>query len=313
MVVMTQSNETPRPIETFVAVLADLLEDGAAIFLEGLPTSLETSPGSAWAADRAAWKTAYESDDVAGWVSETSAIYLAESAHLLRAFATLLRSHRVFATQDVIVRSVVERVGHVNWILDHRISSNQRAARAGLELAASFYTYRDALHLLDADAGARAHLRAEARAQQRQLKKWFDVVQPTDDECDDTSSPTGDVRRWIVSGETFPSLTASAEYALEHGGIAKIAAQGTYGGLSGFSHPNVAFSREHRIIDAEGHITFVYDREAIGKAVRMALLSFTDGVKHWVGYFDADQQRVIRRLNHIADRLDAAADTTPAG
>ena len=44
-----------------------------------------------------AWKSAYESDDVAGWVSETSAIYLAESAHLLRAFATLLRSHRMFA------------------------------------------------------------------------------------------------------------------------------------------------------------------------------------------------------------------------
>jgi len=139
---MTQSSEPPRPIETLVLVLADLLEEGADLFLEGLPTSLETSPGSAWATDRAVWKAAYESDDVAGWVSETSAIYLAESGHLLRAFATLLRSHRVFAAQDVIVRSVVERVGHVNWILDHRISSEQRAARVGLELAASFYTYR---------------------------------------------------------------------------------------------------------------------------------------------------------------------------
>ena len=92
---MTQSSEPPRPIETLVLVLADLLEEGADLFLEGLPTSLETSPGSAWATDRAVWKAAYESDDVAGWVSETSAIYLAESGHLLRAFVMLLRSHRV--------------------------------------------------------------------------------------------------------------------------------------------------------------------------------------------------------------------------
>jgi hypothetical protein len=308
---MAESSKSPRPIETLVDTLAGLLEEGADLFLEGLPTSLETTPGSAWATDRAAWKTTYGSDDVAGWVSETSAIYLAESAHRLRAFATLLVSHRVFATQDVIVRSVIERVGHVNWILDHRISSEQRAARAGLELAASFYTYRDALHLLDADGGARADLRTEARAQQRQLKQWFVVDQPPEDECDDTSSPTGDVRRWVVGGEKFPTLTASAEYALEHGGIERIAAQGTYAGLSGFSHPNVAFSREHRTIDEGGHITFSYDREAIEKAVRMALLSFSDGVKHWVGYFDSEQARVIARLDDIADRLDAVCDTMP--
>jgi hypothetical protein len=151
---------------------------------------------------------------------------------------------------------VIEHAGHVNWILDHRTSSEQRAARAGLELAASFYLYREGLHLLDADGGVRTELRIEAKAQQRQLKQWFAVYQPPDNECDDTSAPTGDVRRWVVSGEKFPTLTAPAEYALERGGIERMAAQGTYAGLSGFSHPNVAFSREHRTIDAEGHITF---------------------------------------------------------
>jgi hypothetical protein len=138
------------------------------------------------------------------------------------------------------------------------------------------------------------------------------VDQRPDDKCDDTSPPTGDVRRWVVDGEKFPTLTASAEYALEHGGIEKIAAQGTYAGLSGFSHPNVAFSREHRTIVEAGHITFRYDREAIEKAVRMALLSFADGIKHWVGYFDSDQARVIARLDDIADRLDALGDNTSA-
>ena len=104
----------------------------------------------------------------------------------------------------------------------------------------------------------RADLRREARAQQRQLKQWFVVDQRPDDKCDDTSPPTGDVRRWVVDGEKFPTLTASAEYALEHGGIEKIAAQGTYAGLSGFSHPNVAFSREHRTIVEAGHIADAY-------------------------------------------------------
>jgi len=80
---------------------------------------------------------------------------------------------------------------------------------------------------------------------------------------------------------------------------------------AGFSHPNVAFSREHRTIDEGGHITFRFDREAIEKAVRMALLSFADGVKHWVCYFDSDQVRAFERLDDIADRLDTACDTTP--
>jgi hypothetical protein len=45
---MTEFSEPPRPIETLCDALADLLEEGAGLFLEGIPVSLETSPGSAW-------------------------------------------------------------------------------------------------------------------------------------------------------------------------------------------------------------------------------------------------------------------------
>jgi hypothetical protein len=309
---MSHGDELSPSTSELVDALADLLEEGSNIYLEDILVSPERVPDTAWTADRAEWITSYGSDDVAGWVSEISGIYLAEAAHILRALATLLRTHRIFAAQDLIVRSVVERIGHVNWILDHRISSGQRAARAGLEIAACFYMYRDALSLLDGDRTARTEIKKRANNQQSQLKQWFEVVQPPGDPCDESSPPTGDVTRWVVDGEKFPNLTKAAEYVLERGGIEGQAARGTYAGLSGFSHPNVVFSAEHNRIDAEGRITFLYEWENIEKAARMALLGFTDGVKHWVGYFDTNPVGVIASLDSIADRLDALGGTSAA-
>jgi len=253
-------------IEDFADALSELLNEAADVFLEDLPGSLITSSDSPWARDRAAWTASFDSDDVAGWVSETSAIYLAEAARLLRGHATLLQTRSVFATIDVIVRAIIERVGHANWILDHQISARQRSARAGLELAVCFYMYRENLHLLDASQPHRRAVRAEARLQQRQLKEWFAVVQPPEDECDDDSPPTGDVRRWIVDSESFPTLTQAATFAMERGGIVGNVARGVYASLSGFSHPNVVFSREHRDIDELGHITFRYERPEMENA-----------------------------------------------
>jgi len=302
---MSSDDEDSPRIATLVDALADLLEEGSAIYLEHICVSPEHIPETAWTADRAEWLTYYGSDDVAGWVSEISGIYLAEAAHMLRAFAVLLRNRRIFAAQDLIVRSVIERIGHVNWILDHRISSKNRAARAGLEIAACFYMYREALNLLDGERTARTEIKRSAKSQQTQLKQWFQVVQPPEDPCDDASPPTGDVRRWIVDGEKFPSLTSAAEYALERGGIKAQAGKGTYAGLSGFSHPNFVFSAEHNRIDSEGRITFHYEWDDIEKAARITLLSFADGVKHWVGYFDTNPVDIISSLDSLADRLDA--------
>ncbi len=291
--------------------LANLLDEGAGVFLNVVRETGAVSTTSAWARDRQAWAEAYETDDVAGWVVETAGIYLAETAHLLRAFATLLRSRRIFATMDLIVRAVIERVGHVNWILDDGITSEQRAARAGLEFASCFFMYRESLHWLGADTEVRSELRDEARAQQRQLEQWFSIDRPPDNKCDENSPPTGDVRRWVVGGETFPDLGASATYALEPGGIGKIAAKGTYAALSGFSHPNVVFSREHRDIDAGSRITFRYERQEIEKDVRMALFSFTEGIKQWIWYYDPEQERVIACLDDISERLEAICEVMP--
>ena len=295
--------EHPTPIEVFSDALAALLDEGAGVFLAGIRETGEASTTSTWAHDRQAWAEAYETDDVVGWVVETAGIYLAETAHLLRAFATLLRSRRIFATMDLIVRAVIERVGHVNWILDDGITSEQRAARAGLEFAACFFMYRESLHWLEADTEVRSELRGEAKAQQQQLEQRFSIDRPPDNKCDENSPPTGDVRRWVVGGESFPDLGASATYALKPGGIGEMAAKGTYAALSGFSHPNVVFSREHRDIDAGLRITFRYERQEIEKAVRMALFSFAESVKQWVRYYDAKQEQVNARLDDIAERL----------
>jgi hypothetical protein len=301
---MSDLEESSTNTSALVDALAELLENASDLYLEHLPSPSPNSD-TAFAADRAEWLEAYGSDDVAGWVSETSAIYLAESAHLLRALATLLKTRRIFATQDLVVRSVVERIGHVNWILDHRISSGQRAARAGLELAACFYMYREALSLLSVEKPIRTEIKIRAGAQRRQLEQWFTVLRPPSDECSESSPPTGDVRRWVVNDERFPNLISAAEYALERGEIKGEAAKGTYAGLSGFTHPNVVFSAEQNRIDAEGRITFHYEWEDIEKAARMALLSFSDGVKHWVGYFDTNPADIVASLDSIADRLDA--------
>jgi hypothetical protein len=161
---MSHADEHSHKISAHVDALADLLEEGADIYLEGILISPERTPDTAWTADRAEWLSSYGSDDVAGWVSEISGIYLAESAHILRALAALLRAHRIFATQDLVVRSVVERIGHVNWILDHRISSERRAARAGLEIATCFFMYREALSLLGGDETARSEIKRRARS-----------------------------------------------------------------------------------------------------------------------------------------------------
>jgi len=291
--------------------LAALLEEGAGIFLDGIRETGEPSTTSMWAHDRQVWAETYETEDVAGWVIETAGIYLAETGHLLRAFATLLRSRRIFTTMDLIVRAVIEHVGHVNWILANGITSEQRAARAGLEFAVCFYTYRESLYLLGADAEMRSELRSEARAQQRQLERWFGVDRPPDNKCDEHSPQTGDVRRWVVSGETFPGLGESAQYALQPGGIGEMVAKGTYAALSGFSHPNVVFSREQRDIDTGGRVSFRCRSQDIEKAVRMALLSFTECIKQWVRYYEADQERVVALLDDIADRLDSICDAAP--
>jgi hypothetical protein len=290
-----------------VEALAALMDDGAAIFLEELNLPEQASEGSPWESDRKVWQEMFGSNDVAGWVTETTSIYLGEVANLLRAHADVMRTGRVFVVQDLITRSIIERVGHVNWILDHRVGSRERGARAGLEVAASFYTYRAGLSLLEGSDEARAKLRSEAKSQRKKLEEWFDVVRPHEVAEDEKSPLVGDVTRWTVDGEAFPTLTSTAELALEGGGIVGQAAKGTYAAFSGFSHPNVIFSREHRSIDADGRVTFTYDRSSVEKAVRFGLFAYADALNHWVQYFGCDAERVMDRLNEISAAVERAS------
>jgi len=82
-------------------------------------------------------------------------------------------------------------------------------------------------------------------------------------------------------------------------------AGGTSGGLSGVSHPNVVFGREHRTIDAAGKIIFRCEQDDIENGVKMALLSFADELKHGVSFHDCDQDEAVDKLEDIAGHLDA--------
>jgi len=306
-------NRVRTKIEQFADDLADLLDEGANVFPNGIREPGAPPTTSDWAVDQKVWLSKFgSSDEVAGWVSETTGIYLAESGQLLLAYAALLRSRRVFVSVDLVTRAIIERVGHVNWILDARIDAEARAARAGLEFAACLFMYRESLSDLDADRDIRNKLKAEAKAHQANLKKWFSVYQPPHDKCDEKSPQTGDVTRWTVNGESFPSLTTATHFALESAGIKPETSKGTYGGLSGFSHPNVAFSRERRDIGPDAKITFRQEPEEMEKCARMALLRFAVSVKNWVNYYQAEQDRVITKLDEIGYRLEILCGTTPS-
>ena len=48
------------------------------------------------------------------------------------------------------------------------------------------------------------------------------------------------------------------------------------------------------------------------KCARMALLRFAVSVKNWVNYYQAEQDRVITKLDEIGYRLEILCGTTPS-
>ena len=214
---------------------------------------------------------------------------------------------------------LVERVGHVNWILDDRIDAQgPRAARAGLEFAACLFMYRESLSDLDADkSNSSPSSRLEGQGSSgRLLKTGFRSYQPPQQTkiATDTSPPTGDVTRWTVNGESFSFAHNSNSLCL---GIrwssAPEISKGTYGGLSGFSQPrNVAFSRERRDIRREmpGSLSGS-SQEEMEKCARMALLRFAVSVKKWVTYYQAEVGiGSPQKLDDVTYRLEVLCDAT---
>jgi hypothetical protein len=104
-------------IHEFVGSLAELCDDSATLFLDEITRS-PTGEESAAEIDSEIWLEHLQSDLPAQWVAEITSVYLAESAHQLRAVAVLLRAEQLTGAIDPVIRALVERVGIVNWILE---------------------------------------------------------------------------------------------------------------------------------------------------------------------------------------------------
>ncbi len=107
---------------------------------------------------------------------------------------------------------------------------------------------------------------------------------------------------WVNCGRAVPELRHERRVALETESKTQAQAQAqaqgkaTYDGLSGFSHPSVIFSREHRAIDDDGRVTYTYQHSDLERAARHVALALLDAFRFWAAYygagFDVAQQRI---------------------
>lgn len=297
-------------IHEFATMLADVCETAAALVLQGAtPTDVEDVEAPErlpYEADRRHFLEVFETDEPSGWIGLVTSTYLVESAHLCVAVAELLRSGAVAIAVDPLVRAIIERIGKVVWVLDPSVEARVRAARAGLEIAVCTQHYRTAVdQLSDSNADKKA-TRDDLVAIRDRLEELFEVVKPPSDPCDESSDPTPTVSEWTLDGERYPNYAEmTAKLVAPEGPRRK--GVGSYGGLSGFSHPNVVFSREHRHIAADGSMTYSYSAADLEKDTRFAAFILLDGARHWASYNEAGRDALQDRIDQLGDVLDAAS------
>jgi hypothetical protein len=298
----------PKAIET----LADISVEMAHIFLEGLrPYDADADPVPIWEMDRKSVMAETGTEEPISWINLLVSTYMGEAANELVAIASLLRAETVIASLDPLVRALIERIGWVNWILDHETDAMHRAGRAGIGYIVSLQHYRETLARLNADDVVRALAMAERKRIEETFLNGFDVERPLSDSNAQKPKPTKDATEWVTQGDPFPTFTAVAHSAMSAGGVDGATAAGSYDILAGFSHPSVVFAQEHRTVDAEGSVIHHYRVHDVNKVVRLAVLVFADGVLHWIGYYLNNDPAIRARLDQTAARLDAIPGIDP--
>ena len=300
-------NNSNPAFDEFVRTQADTCIKAAALFLDGKTMSKHgTDPGALWTTDEEEWVTEFGSSEPSSWLSEIAVGYLGEAAYELKAIAKLLRSRLVVGSLDVLVRAVMERSGRVIWVLDDQPlegTAFNRAARAALEIGVSSQHYLKTIDDLGATGVERAQADINDRDHRAKLIKWFSPVRPTGRSKDD-------IRQWQIKGTKSPGFTAIAKFAGERCRITAEQGEGVYGGLSGFSHPSIVFSRESRTPNGSGGIEFNYRAEDIEKLVRMAVLTFLEALKYCARYYGTGIDSLMAKVFEIEHRLDESSVLT---
>lgn len=290
----------------FARQLAEICDDAAGLVLRGPrptnPDEVEDPTALPYEAERRYFLDEFGSDEASAWIGETTSTYLVESAHLCVAIAQLLRAGTVAVAIDPLVRAIIERIGRVVWVLDPEATPKERAARAGLEMTVSQQHYRASIDQLADSKAPKREAREELVRLRGLLDEWFDVDRPPVDPFDASSDPTPQIDQWSVESQTYPNYADATARVVSDGPRRK--AIGSYGGLSGFSHPNVVFSREHRHIDADGAVTYSYPAMDLEKATRFAAFVMLNGARRWAAYFEASKDELQQRIDELGARMD---------
>lgn len=302
----------------FLVQLAGICWAAADLVLKPVaqPSEPGAHPEAQYVAEGRYWKDRYGTDEPMRWVSEVTSTYVAEAAHQVRAVGVLLATGVATSSLDPLVRAVVERGGRVKWIFDPDISPEQRAARAGLEIGASMTAYRMTLERLKADKALWNDWKDRVTTHRERLQEFFPVEKAPLDPCDPKSKLSEDMRVWVVAGEPYPNYGTNAGYALETETTTQAQGKATYDVLSGFSHPSVVFSREHRSVGEGGEVTFTHPYSTLERAARFAAFGLADAFRHWAAYYGAGFEAVEEKIDELGVRMDEISvinDAPPEG
>jgi hypothetical protein len=298
-----------EPTLTFSDQLADLCLETANVWFDGLkPTPQNAVPVPFWELDRRAFEAELGSGLAHTWIHNCSYVYLLESAYELAAIGALLRTRTTQASIYPLVRSVIERIGVVNWILSADATHRQRALRGSIAYVVSINPYVKGLKALKAEAKFQRENEDQQVFIEASIAGWFgEPTQPTDPA---TSSPTTDRTKWIYEEESYPGFNKLCKMSLERSNLTRSLASSVYDVLSGFTHPNIFFGREH-LLAIDGRMTLDSDDPELEKVVRFATGALGEGLKRWATYYESDQDAVIARVDALSDRLDAITVILP--
>jgi hypothetical protein len=285
--------------------MAAIIDETAAVLLDEIPPErVSRSPRSHADEDADAFQEEFGTTYPAGLIGELAGIYILESGFELRALASLLRTNNLAATYEVVVRSVVERVGKINWILDIDSTPRVRGIRAFLEYLVAFQHYRRAVDDLRPAPDIRKEVEKLFRGERKKVESWLTLDAPLQDPCDINSGRVADISKWTCEGEAFPTFEKLAAWAmLDDDNISKSQAVGTYGALSCFSHPNFVASREVQSQSA-GRIAYSYNAGYVDKLVRLAVCGSGNALNRWIAYYDYDHDRIHALLDTVLGKWE---------
>jgi hypothetical protein len=286
----------------FADQLAALCDETADIWFDGLNKADQNAvPTPFWELDRRAIEAELGSDIPNVWLYNCLFVYLLESAYELSAIGSQLRTRKYQASIFPLVRAIIERTGAINWILNETATPRQRALRSCLAYVVSIDPYVKALNGIKAPKQDQEKFQEERAILEAATAGWFGLpTQPIDP---DTSNPTMDRKKWIYEGESYPGFNRLCKLSLERGNLTRSVASAMYDVMSGFTHPNVYFGREHLLSDGS-QLILDYDDKDLERPVSYALAAFGESLKRWSTYFEADTDSVISRVDASFQVLD---------